>query len=153
MFITEGRLSDPERSAPRQWCTIERTLQVVGTRAALVVMREAAYGTARFDDFVRRTGFSEAVVAQRLRELADAGLLEKTPYREPGSRTRHEYRLTDAGDDLLPALVALADWGERHLPRNHGPEYHHVDCGARVHAALLCDAGHPVTADEVVARA
>src|SRR3954462_5285654 len=78
-------------------CSIDRALNVVGTRSALLLMREAYYGTRRFDDFAERVGITEAVAASRLRELVDAGLLERRPYREAGQRTRHEYVLTPMG--------------------------------------------------------
>ena len=152
-FRTSGRLADPDRPAPHDACPIERTLAVVGTRTAIVIMREAGYGTLRYDDFVRRTGLSEAMVATRLRELTDEGLLAKVPYQEPGSRARHEYVLTPAGEDLLPALVALVDWGSRHRPRSAGPRYQHEGCGSRVHVVLRCDAGHDLGPGDVVATA
>lgn len=152
-FRTAGRLADPERGAPRDACPIERTLAVVGTRASMVLLREAAYGTRRYDDFVRRSGLSEAIVAARLRELTDDGLLERVPYREPGARTRDEYVLTAAGEDLLPILVALYDWGSEHRRRPRGARYTHDGCGAGVHAVLGCEAGHVVPTGEVLASA
>ena len=64
-------------------CSVGRALEVVGTRSAMLMMREAYYGTRRFDDFARRVGVSEPVAAARLRELVAAGLLVRRPYREP----------------------------------------------------------------------
>ena len=96
-LLLDGRLADPDRSAAGEACPIERTMSVVGTRSAMVLLREAAYGTTRFDDFVRRSGLTEAVVAGRLRELVSEGLLVREPYREPGQRARQAYVLTDAG--------------------------------------------------------
>src|SRR5450756_654759 len=75
-------------------CPVARTLDVVGARSAFLILREALYGSTRFEQFVGRAGISEPVAAARLRELTAEGLLEKIPYREPGQRTRHEYRLT-----------------------------------------------------------
>lgn len=150
MLRTEGHLARPDRGAPGDLCTIERTLRVVGNRAAFILMREAGYGTAKFDDFTRRTGLSESVVAARLRELTEAGLLVKVPYRDPGARTRHEYALTEAGEDLIPALLALAEWGDRHRHRRINPTYRHADCGSPVHVALQCEAGHQVSSEDVV---
>lgn len=104
---TKGTASD---------CSIDGTMKIVGTRSAMLLIREAHCGTTRFDDFVRRVGITEAVAANRLRELVSAGLLERRPYREAGRRTRHEYVLTEAGLDLQPVLLALMQWGDRHLP-------------------------------------
>lgn len=127
----------------RQECSIRRALGVAGNRSALLIMREALYGTARFDDFAARAGLSEPVTATRLRELVEQGLLRREPYREPGQRTRLAYRLTDMGADLLPVLVALMSWGDRWLAGGAGPVVaRHRGCGQRVAAELRCAAGH-----------
>jgi len=85
------------------------------------------------------------VTATRLRELTDAGLLEREPYREPGQRTRHAYRLTEKGSDLLPAFVALMQWGDKWvLPGGAGVEIRHQGCGSAVTAELRCAHGHDV---------
>jgi DNA-binding HxlR family transcriptional regulator len=102
-------------------CSIARTLNVVSTRSSLLLMREALYGTTRFGDFAARVGISEPVAAARLRELVDHGLLAREAYQEPGQRTRYEYHLTDQGADLLPALVALMQWGDRWLAPDGPP--------------------------------
>src|SRR4051794_15700000 len=126
-------------------CTIAKSLEVISPRSAFLILREAFYGTTRFDDFARRAGISEPVAAARLRELVDEGLLERKPYREPGQRTRHSYRLTPKGADLLPALVALMQWGDRWLDERGGPLHlRHAGCGERVRAELRCAAGHEV---------
>src|SRR3954453_20135856 len=93
-------------------CSIARALEIVGTRTALLIMREAFFGTRRFDDFARRVGIGEPATSARLKELTTAGLLERVPYREPGQRTRFAYQLTEKGRDLLPVLVALRQWGD-----------------------------------------
>jgi DNA-binding HxlR family transcriptional regulator len=131
-------------------CTIAKTLDEIPTRSAFLILREAFYGTTRFDDFARRVGISEPVTAARLRELVDHGLLEREDYREPGQRTRQRYRLTEKGADLLPALVALMQWGDRWLDDRGGPvELRHRDCGEAVSVELRCAAGHSVGADEL----
>ncbi|MBE7162711.1 MAG: helix-turn-helix transcriptional regulator [Williamsia herbipolensis] len=131
-------------------CPAAATLSVVGTRSALLIMREALYGTRRFDDFVDRVGVTEAVAAARLKELTAAGLLHKVPYREPGARTRHEYRLTPAGTDFAPVILALYDWGAEHLLDDGAPlDFRHIGCEARVHVDIVCDEGHRVGVDEV----
>ena len=127
-----------------------RALDVVSSRSALLILREAFYGTTRFDDFAERVGISEPVAAARLRELVEAGLLEREPYREPGQRTRMAYRLTDKGADLLPALVALMQWGDRWLQPAGAPVVlRHGGCEAAVHARLCCEDGHEVSSDDL----
>src|SRR5260370_22714122 len=104
---------DPRQGWVAANCPIDRALGVVGTRSALLLMREAFYGTTRFADFAERVGISEPVAAERLRELVEQGLIEREPYREPGQRTRMQYRLTQRGAELCPVLVALMQWGGR----------------------------------------
>ena len=146
-----GALAD--RSAWRaDRCPIGKALEVVGTRSALLIMREAFYGTTRFDDFAERVGISEAVAAARLRELTDAGLLERRPYREPGQRTRYEYRLTEKGVDLAPVVLGLFEWGAKHVSPGGRPpvDLTHADCGAAVRVVVECERKHSVALPQVV---
>lgn len=146
----QGRLAD--RGAWRATrCSIDKALGVVGTRSALLLMREAYYGTRRFDEFAERVGITEAVAAARLRELVAAGLLERRPYREPGQRTRHEYVLTPMGRDLAPAALALMQWGDRYLAGEQGPPLAltHAGCGAPVSVEVQCAGGHQVPLHEI----
>jgi len=127
-------------------CSIARTLEVVGTRAAVLILREAFFGTRRFDDFARRVGISEPVAAARLKELTAHGVLEKVPYQEPGQRTRFEYRLTAKGAALQPLITAMRLWGDAWAADPAGPPVRavHRDCGAPVGLRLVCEAGHDV---------
>jgi DNA-binding HxlR family transcriptional regulator len=139
---------DPRGGWEATRCPIVKSMEVVGTRSAFVLLREAFYGTTRFDDFVTRAGLSEAVTAARLRELTEAGLLDRRPYQEHGQRTRYEYQPTEMGADLFPALAALFQWGDRWL-RPAGVEFRHHSCGEAVHAELRCAAGHPVGVSDI----
>jgi DNA-binding HxlR family transcriptional regulator len=141
---------EPRGSWTADRCTIAKALDVISTRSAFLILREAFYGTTRFDDFAKRVGISEPVTAARLRELVGNGLLEREDYREPGQRTHQRYRLTEKGADLLPALVALMKWGDRWLDDCGGPvELRHRDCGEPVAVELRCAAGHSVTTGEL----
>src|SRR5919199_1274542 len=144
-----GRL-EPRGAWTADRCSIAAALDVITTRSAFLILREAFYGTTRFDDFAQRVGMSEPVTAARLRELVDDGLLEREDYREPGQRTRRRYRLTEKGADLFPALAALMQWGDRWLDDAGGPvELRHRDCGRPVAVELRCAAGHTVGPDEL----
>ena len=141
---------DPRGAWTAERCTIAKALEAVSTRSALLIMREAFYGTTRFDDFAERVGLSEPATAARLRELVDEGLLEREDYREPGQRTRRQYRLTPKGADLFPVLAALMQWGDRWLDDRGGPvELLHRDCGEAVSVSLRCAAGHDVDSGEI----
>ncbi len=134
---------------------IVRALGVLNSRGAFLVMREAFYGTRRFDDFARRLGMSPSALSARLRELVADGLLDRAAYREAGTRTRSEYVLTAKGEALLPALVALQRWANDHLPpRGPRVDLVHAGCGAAAGARVTCDRGHELTLPELaLARA
>ena len=102
-------------------CSIARTMDILGTRAAVLILREAFFGTRRFDDFARRVGISEPAAAARLKELTAQGVLERVPYREPGQRTRYEYRLTAKGVALQPVITAMRQWGDAWSSDPAGP--------------------------------
>src|ERR1700677_2152457 len=117
-------------------CSIAKALEIVSTRTAFLLLREAFYGTERFDDFAERVGISDPVAAARLKELVANGLLVRDPYREPGQRTRYAYRLSEMGADLFPALTALMQWGDRWLAEDGGPpQLRPSNCGGPVAAA------------------
>ncbi|WP_059011156.1 winged helix-turn-helix transcriptional regulator [Streptomyces specialis] len=129
---------------PPRICSVARTLEVVGERWSLLVLREVFLGVRRFDPIREATGAPRAVLAERLRDLVAAGVLDRREYREPGTRVRHEYHLTPAGRELQPVLTALMQWGDRHLAGPGQPplELRHADCGGRVRTALVCEEGH-----------
>lgn len=128
-----------------------KALDVLGTRTSFLLMREAFYGSRRFDEFARRVGITEAAAAVRLKELTEHGLLERQPYQEPGQRTRHEYLLTEKGRDLLPIALALMAWGDKHLTGNRGGPLamRHGGCGADISVEVRCNNGHQVPLAEL----
>ncbi|MEV6573828.1 winged helix-turn-helix transcriptional regulator [Streptomyces sp. NPDC051577] len=91
-------------------CSIAQALDVVGDWWTLLVVRDAARGVHRFEEFQRELGVSRKVLTERLKLLVEAGVLTREPYQE--RPVRHEYRLTPRGRGLLPVLVALQDWGD-----------------------------------------
>ncbi|GGV57397.1 winged helix-turn-helix transcriptional regulator [Streptomyces massasporeus] len=129
-------------------CPVQRTLDVVGEKWTLLILRDAVNGVRRFDDFRRHIGLSEAVLSDRLRKLVAAGILKTVPYREPGSRSRNEYRLTRKGWDLWPVLMALSQWGQLHALGPEGPllDLRHADCDAPVRVVVECCADHAALA-------
>ncbi|MEU6572448.1 helix-turn-helix domain-containing protein [Streptomyces sp. NPDC046805] len=136
-------------------CSVQRTLEVVGEKWTFLILRDAANGVRRFDDFRRHIGLSEAVLSDRLRKLTAAGILTTVPYREPGSRSRKEYRLTRKGWDLWPVLIALRQWGETYAPSPEGPvlDIRHAECGAPVRVVVECAEEHlALTPKDVSAR-
>jgi DNA-binding HxlR family transcriptional regulator len=133
-------------------CPINRTMGLVGSRSAMLIMREAFFGTSRFDDFVQKVEMAPATASTHLRALTDGGLLERRPYREPGGRTRDEYALTQAGADLMPVVFGLFEWGRRHTDVQPLVEFAHAGCGRAVEVSVRCTAGHDVSPDEIEYR-
>ncbi|MBM2622308.1 helix-turn-helix transcriptional regulator [Actinoplanes sp. LDG1-06] len=150
MSSAAGPVSSPAAPDALQWsveaCTIGRAMEILGEKWTIVVLREVFAGIRRFDDMRVRTHIPRQVLTNRLATLVDHGVLHRVPYQEPGARARSEYRLTDKGFDLYPVLIALAEWGDRHLADPAGPPlvFAHRDCGAPVHAVVTCDDGHAV---------
>lgn len=101
-------------------CSIARSLEVLGLKWTLLIVREAMWGRTRFAEFRARLGVAPDVLTDRLARLVDAGILERRPYREDGEREREEYVLTDAGRALVPVLAAMNAWGDEYRPSGFG---------------------------------
>jgi DNA-binding HxlR family transcriptional regulator len=128
-------------------CSIARTLQVVGEKWTLLILRESFYGATRFEQFHQVLQCPRNLLTERLTKLVHEGILERSQYREPGSRTRHEYRMTETGRELTPILLALREWGDRHKADPTGPPVlaRHAGCGKELRVTLTCAGGHEVT--------
>lgn len=150
--VMEGPLADLSRWET-EGCSIARAMELIGTRSAVLILREAYYGTTRFDGFARRVGITDAAAASQLRKLTAAGILEKRPYQEEGKRTRHEYVLTQMGRDLLPAVVALWQWGDTYLQPGPAPLLRvDTETGEPVRARLTTPTGAPVELEQLTVR-
>lgn len=146
-------LDDRTTWTPIGNCPVEKAMAVIGSRNAMLIMREAFYGTARFDDFAQRVGMAPATTSANLKALAEAGLLSRHPYRDPGGRAREEYRLTESGRDLMPAMFALFRWGQKHAGGPAEVDLAHIGCGESVEVAVMCRGRHEVGPEEVELRA
>lgn len=126
-----------------------RTAAAVGDPWSVLVVRDLFNGIRRFDDLAAHLGIARNVLTRRLAALVAAGVAERIPYREPGRRERHEYRLTEAGRDLRPVILAMLAWGDEHRAGEDGPpvRVEHAGCGAPVHVELRCADGHRIGPD------
>lgn len=102
-------------------CPIARSLEVLGDRWTLMIVRDALLGATRFSQFRDSLGIPRDVLTTRLQTLVDGGVLERSTYRAEGERPRDEYLLTDAGRDLIVVIGALGDWAGRHRPVSERP--------------------------------
>ena len=125
------------RTYDHQVCSIARTLELVGDRWTMLVIREAFIGTRRFDDYQQNLGCARNVLSDRLNRLVETGILRKELYQE--HPPRYEYRLTRRGVELWPATMALMKWGDRHLaPAGPPVLILHNDCGGEMDERLHC---------------
>jgi len=119
-------------------CSIARTLDAAGEWWAPLILRDVAYGVRRFSEIEQDLGISANVLSDRLGALVSEGLLQARPYQE--RPRREEYHLTEKGADLIPALLALMQWGDRwKWPHGRGPvRVLHDDCGHDVRVQVRC---------------
>jgi DNA-binding HxlR family transcriptional regulator len=131
-------------------CAIVRSLGVLADTWTFLIVREALLGARTFAQFRDALGIASDVLSARLTSLVEHGVLARTPYREPGQRSRDAYDLTPAGEDLTTVLVAMQQWGHAHVPR--GPELPVTpvtDGQHPVRARLVDDRGQDVDAADV----
>jgi len=132
-----------------QLCPIDNAASVIGSRPTLLIVREAFYGTTRFDDFVVHTRLTTAVVSSRLKILVENFVLALRPYREHGKRTRNEYVLTDRGNALLPLVLALMQWGSDYVLEGGPVRANDAMTGNRLVVGPRDENGEPISADRV----
>ena len=112
-------------------------LGVIGEKWSLLAIRELAFGVHRFDAIARNTGAPRDILTNRLRRLETAGVLEKRQYQE--RPPRFEYHLTEAGDELRPVLLSLAQWGDRWAMDERATTFVHT-CGEELELVYTCRA-------------
>ncbi len=126
-------------------CSIAAALGILGERWSLLAVRELGYGVHRFDQIVSFTGAPRDILANRLRRLEAEGIVARRRYSE--HPPRFEYHLTEAGRELLPVLVSLAQWGDKWAVDRPAVVLRH-DCGRSLRADLVCHhCGEVLTAD------
>src|SRR5579863_1442459 len=118
-------------------CSVLKTLAVVGDYWSLGVLRCATFGIRRFGALQAELGVASNVLSNRLASLVEAGILARVPYQQ--NPPRYEYLLTDAGHELGPVILALKNWGDRHL-QEAGPwtMIHHRGCQSPLEVVARC---------------
>ncbi|MEW2357437.1 helix-turn-helix domain-containing protein [Spirillospora sp. NPDC029432] len=126
------------RTYDSQNCSIARSLEVVGDRWTLLVIRSAFDGVRRFDDFQDELGVARNVLTDRLSRLCEEGILRRVRYQERPDR--FEYRLTRKGVELWPVIMTLLKWGDRHYaPAGPPVLVGHAGCPGLITERLTCD--------------
>ena len=129
-----------KRDYQGQDCSIAGTLELIGERWSLLVIREVFSGRRRFEEMQKTLGVARNVLSTRLGRLVDEGILERRPYSD--HPRRFEYFLTEKGLDLWPVLIALMGWGDRHIYGGEGSPVaivHKGECGGRVNDRRICE--------------
>jgi DNA-binding HxlR family transcriptional regulator len=121
-------------------CSIGRAMEILGERWTFLILRESFYGVRRFSDMQRNLGIARNILSTRLQTLVANGILERRLYQD--EPPRHEYRLTEAGRDLYPAIVTLMRWGDRHLSDEPPVVLRHNSCGHEADPLLVCSHCH-----------
>lgn len=123
----------------QQSCSVAASLEIVGERWTLLIIRDAFFGIRRFDDFQADLGMARNILQNRLTRLVDEGILVRVRYQERPER--FEYRLTDKGIDLWPVIVSLLQWGDKHSGRSNRPSVviQHRDCGGGLTSHRTCE--------------
>jgi DNA-binding HxlR family transcriptional regulator len=141
----EKPLQDRQQWSIGDACSMSRVLDLLSTKTSFQVVRELFFGTTRFDDFVERTDSSAPAVSRALRQLEAARIVARTPYQERGKRARDEYRLTEAGEDLLPVFMSLVQWGDTYLQQAEAPlSFVDPDTGRPLSVRVTADTDGPV---------
>ena len=140
-----------QRDYPTQYCPVAGSLEVVGERWTLLIIRDVFLGIRRFEDLQRDLGVARNVLQARLERLVENGILVKRPYQERPLRC--EYRLTEKGADLWPVLVALLTWGDRYAIEGERPMIlQHRACGGELDDRRRCTGcGADVSVTEAIA--
>lgn len=125
-----------------QVCSIARSLELVGDRWTLLVVRDLILGLSRFDEFLASLGIASNVLTDRLTRLTDEGIVERVRYNERPER--FEYRLTVKGRELGLVLLALLQWGDRHVSEKPPRIARRRSDRSRVSVALVASDGTPV---------
>ena len=110
-----SRSSIDWKELPSRPCPVAESLDLFGDRWSILIIRDVMNGVRRFDDLVRRLEISRATLSDRLRRLTASGILEQANYDSGRGRTLVEYRMTERGWDLRHVLIALREWGDRHV--------------------------------------
>jgi len=134
------------RDYPTQTCSVARSLEIVGERWSLLILRSVFLGTTRFEALCKELGIARNILDTRLRHLVKEGVLQRVGYQD--RPRRYEYRATAKGRELFPVIMHLLRWGDAHYPAPNGPPRvaEHMNCGGSPDDHLLCDrCGEPLT--------
>lgn len=140
-----------KRTSFNDWnCSVAQTVEIIGEVWTPLILRDLFWGVNRFDDLVEDLGISRNILADRLKTLTAAGVVQKAAYQE--RPVRHRYLLTEAGRDLWPVLASLLAWGDKWAAQDDGPPVllRHETCEQDFHTVPTCsECGGTVEPEDV----
>jgi DNA-binding HxlR family transcriptional regulator len=142
----------PREGGPDIRCSIARSLELLGEKWTLLIVREAFTGSTRFSQFRRVLGVAPDVLTERLARLVDEGVLERRAYRDAGARERMEYVLTPAGRQLHLVIAGLSRWSRENRPRpdDRSPTFRDAETGEPAELCFVAVDGRRLNPEQVV---
>jgi DNA-binding HxlR family transcriptional regulator len=132
------RSTDPLAFEGPRPCSVARTLQIIGDRWSLMILRAAFFGVKRFDELKRQLGIATNVLTDRLNRFVEVGIFYRNQYQ--AQPDRYDYRFTELGKGLFGPLIAMQHWGDHWLAGDQPPLIlTHLSCGHDFHAEVCCD--------------
>jgi DNA-binding HxlR family transcriptional regulator len=132
-------------------CQIVRTLDIVGEKWSLLIVRNAFRGQSRFSEFRDQLGIPSDILTARLATLVESGIFEKQSYRDAGNRERSSYHLTVAGRALQTVMAAIIQWGDEYNPSPWGAASLFVEGESKqpVSVAFVSETGAEIPSTDV----
>ncbi len=144
--LSTNRAPKPEKFTEPRECSVAKTLQSMGDRWSILLIRELFFGRHTFDIIQSQIGISTNILSDRIKSLLNSGLIEKSRYEE--TRNRYEYHLTKSGLDLYPIFLGLMAWGDKwlNLPKGAPLSLVHDQCNKHFLPHIVCEkCGEPFT--------
>jgi DNA-binding HxlR family transcriptional regulator len=124
MSTREEKQRLKEMSFLRSNCAVACTLDLIGDKWTLLIIRDLFFGKTRFNEFQQSAErIPTNILARRLEKLGRLGLVSKAPYQD--RPVRYEYRLTESGRSLGPVIQSIMRWGREHIPGAMAPNQSH----------------------------
>lgn len=117
-------------------CSVARSLEAIGDRWSMLILRDAFYGVRRFEDFRADLGVARNILTDRLQRMVSQGLFDRVQYED--KPPRYEYRLTEKGKDLLPVMLTMMKWGDKWGPGDPPVTLTHITCGHETQPVVVC---------------
>lgn len=133
------------------YCGLEAFTDIAGDRWSVLILRDISQGITKFHELQSHLGASTAIVSKRLNHLCEQGIITKSAYREPGSRSRFEYLLTQKGQQLGLVLIAMAQFAYQHVIPHKRPQVSYFDkqTGEALQLGFINKSGHPVSVEQI----